>query len=101
MILSSRWIAFYGSETNGGRSSGFVEDGRLVAEAKGRIFKRTDGKYFLYLPKHLVEDTAFPLYTESSAPVRVVMDLQGKRLLIMPMRQNRESRKTTPIRKGR
>jgi hypothetical protein len=33
----------------------------LVSQARGSIFRRTDGKYFIYLPTRLVEDTAFPL----------------------------------------
>jgi hypothetical protein len=33
----------------------------LVSQAKGSIFKRTDGKYFIYVPTRLVEDTASPL----------------------------------------
>ena len=33
----------------------------LVSQAKGSIFRRTDGKYFIYVPPRLVEDTAFPL----------------------------------------
>jgi hypothetical protein len=33
----------------------------MVNQARGSIFKRTDGKYFIYLPTKLVEDTAFPL----------------------------------------
>jgi hypothetical protein len=33
----------------------------MVSRARGSIFRRTDGKYFIYLPTRLVEDTAFPL----------------------------------------
>jgi hypothetical protein len=33
----------------------------MVNQARGSIFKRTDGKYFIYVPTRLVEDTAFPL----------------------------------------
>ena len=33
----------------------------LVSQAKGSIFKRTDGKYFIYVPTRLAEDTSFPL----------------------------------------
>ncbi len=53
--------------------------------AKGRIWRRKDGKYFLYLPKHLVEDSAFLFDVESSLPVKVVIDRFGKRLLVMPL----------------
>jgi len=33
----------------------------MVSQARGSIFRRTDGKYFIYVPTRLVEDTAFPL----------------------------------------
>jgi hypothetical protein len=33
----------------------------MVSQARGSIFRRTDGKYFIYVPIRLVEDTAFPL----------------------------------------
>jgi len=42
----------------------------LVSESIGRLFKRKDGKYFIYLPKDLVEDTGFP-FPSSSVRVKV------------------------------
>ena len=54
----------------------------MVAQARGRMSRRKDGKYFLYLPKSLVEDSAFPFEIESSVPVMVVIDSVGKKLLI-------------------
>jgi hypothetical protein len=39
----------------------------MVNKAKGSIFRRTDGKYFIYLPTKLVEHTAFPLKIGESA----------------------------------
>jgi len=54
----------------------------MVAEGKGRIWRRKDGKYFMYLPKHLAEDSAFPFKTETSIPVQVIIDRKGKKLLI-------------------
>jgi len=65
----------------------------MVAEATGRIARRKDGKHFLYLPKHLVEDTAFPFYTETSIPVKVVIDRPAKRLLVTSLRQNPKPRR--------
>jgi hypothetical protein len=65
----------------------------LVAHATGRIARRTDGKYFLYLPKHLVEDSAFPFELESSVPVKVVIDRDGEKLLIMPLKADRTQRR--------
>jgi hypothetical protein len=65
----------------------------MVAHATGRIARRTDGKYFLYLPKHLVEDSAFPFNLESSVPVRVLIDRDGEKLLIMPLKVDRAQRR--------
>ena len=65
----------------------------MVAHATGRIARRTDGKYFLYLPKHLVEDSAFPFELESSVPVKVVIDRDGEKLLIMPLKADRKQRR--------
>jgi len=65
----------------------------MVVEATGRIAARKDGKHFLYLPKHLVEDSAFPFDTESSVPVKVVIDLPAKRLIVMPLTQRPKPRK--------
>ena len=65
----------------------------MVAHAIGRIARRTDGKYFLYLPKHLVEDSAFPFKLESSVPVRVIIDRDGEKLLIMPLKADRAQRR--------
>ena len=65
----------------------------MVAHATGRIARRTDGKYFLYLPKHLVEDSAFPFKLGSSVPVRVIIDRDGEKLLIMPLKADRTQRR--------
>jgi hypothetical protein len=43
----------------------------LVNQGKGSLFKRKDDKYFIYLPKNMVEDTAFPFSTEPSVKVNV------------------------------
>jgi hypothetical protein len=50
----------------------------LVSEGKGRLFRRKDGKYLLYLPVDLAEDSMFPFkeYTKTkrgadSIPVRI------------------------------
>jgi hypothetical protein len=63
----------------------------LVAKAKGSIFKRTDGKYFLYLPKHLVEDTGFPFKCSSPVPVKVT--IEGQTLLVTPITSQKQRKK--------
>jgi hypothetical protein len=32
----------------------------LVSDGKGRLFKRKDGKYLIYIPVDLAEDSMFP-----------------------------------------
>ena len=61
----------------------------MVSEGRGRLFRRKDGKYLLYLPVDLAEDSMFPFknYTKTkrgadSIPVRVVFKHGENRLLI-------------------
>jgi hypothetical protein len=50
----------------------------MVNEGRGRLFRRKDGKYLLYLPVDLAEDSMFPFksYTKTkrgadAIPVRI------------------------------
>lgn len=54
----------------------------MVSEGRGRLFKRKDGKYLIYLPKDLAEDTMFPYKGEDSIFVKVSFTTGGDRLLI-------------------
>jgi hypothetical protein len=55
----------------------------LVSQARGSIFKRTDGKYFIYLPTRLVEDTAFPLTVgESATKIKIRFKSGDKKVVI-------------------
>jgi hypothetical protein len=61
----------------------------VVSEGRGRLFKRKDGKYLLYLPVDLAEDSMFPFknYTKTkrgadSIPVRVSFKQGDTKLLI-------------------
>jgi len=63
----------------------------MVAVGTGRLFRRTDGKYFLYLPKNLAEDSAFPFGSEPSVPVKVVIDREKGRLLITPITRGKSA----------
>jgi hypothetical protein len=55
-----------------------------MLEGKGRLSRRKDGKYFLYLPKNVVLDSAFPFKLVSSVAVRVVADPKEGKLLVLP-----------------
>jgi hypothetical protein len=43
----------------------------MVSEGKGRLFRRKDGKYLIYIPKDLAEDTMFPFRGTDSLFVKV------------------------------
>jgi hypothetical protein len=61
----------------------------MVSEGKGRLFKRKDGKYLLYVPVDLAEDSMFPFkdYTKTkrgadSIPVKISFKHGDNKLLI-------------------
>jgi len=54
----------------------------LVSEGRGRLFRRKDGKYLIYLPKDLAEDSMFPFTGADSIFVKVSFKLGGKNILI-------------------
>jgi hypothetical protein len=61
----------------------------MVSEGRGRLFRRKDGKYLLYLPVDLAEDSMFPFkdYQKTkrgadSIPVKVNFKHGENRLLI-------------------
>ena len=56
-----------------------------MAAAKCRISRRSDGIYFLYLSKNLVEDSMFPFTPESSLELRVSFTPGEKKLTIEPI----------------
>jgi hypothetical protein len=43
----------------------------MVNEGRGRLFRRKDGKYLIYLPKDLAEDSMFPFKGSDSIFVKV------------------------------
>jgi hypothetical protein len=46
------------------------------------MFATKDGRYFVYLPKDLVEDTAFPFPPKSSVHVKIYFKTGKKELII-------------------
>ncbi|MDH5459483.1 MAG: hypothetical protein OEW71_00400 [Candidatus Bathyarchaeota archaeon] len=38
----------------------------MVSEGRGRLFRRKDGKYLIYLPVYFAEDSMFPFKDFSS-----------------------------------
>lgn len=56
----------------------------MTREGIGSIFKRKDGKFFVYVPQGVAEDTAFPFQLESSRKVKVKFTDDGK-IVIEPV----------------
>jgi hypothetical protein len=54
----------------------------MVSEGRGRLFRRKDGKYLIYLPKDLAEDSMFPFKGADSIFVKVSFKLGDDKLLI-------------------
>jgi hypothetical protein len=54
----------------------------MVNEGRGRLFRRKDGKYLIYLPKDLAEDSMFPFKGANAIFVKVSFKMGGKNLLI-------------------
>ena len=61
----------------------------MVSQGVGSIFRRTDGRYFVYLPTALVEDTAFPFPTEKSVKVKIRFTPSNEKLLIEEYQQRK------------
>ena len=60
----------------------------MVNQARGSIFRRTDGKYFIYVPTRLAEDTAFPLTIgESATKIMIKFKPGDKKLTIEKVRK--------------
>jgi len=62
----------------------------MVSEAKGRLFRRKDGKFLLYIPKDLAEDSMFPFKADEANPsvmVRVSFRLGDKKLMVESWRE--------------
>ena len=54
----------------------------MVNEGRGRLFRRKDGKYLIYLPKDLAEDSMFPFKGAHSIFVKVSFKLGKTDLLV-------------------
>jgi hypothetical protein len=54
----------------------------MVNDGRGRLFRRKDGKYLIYLPKDLAEDSMFPFKGADSVFVKVNFKLGDNKLLI-------------------
>ena len=56
----------------------------MVKEGKARLFRRADGKYLIYVPVSLAEDSMFPfpLDEADSVAVKVSFEIGGLKLTV-------------------
>ncbi|MCW4021903.1 MAG: hypothetical protein ACOWW1_05080 [archaeon] len=54
----------------------------MVNKAKGRLFKRKDGKYLIYVPVDLAEDSMFPFQTHSAVSVKISFSIGDNKLVV-------------------
>jgi len=54
----------------------------MVNEGRGRLFRRKDGKFLIYVPKDLAEDSMFPFKGSDSIFVKIGFKLGDTKLLI-------------------
>ena len=54
----------------------------MVSDGRGRLFRRKDGKYLIYLPKYLAEDSVFPFAGLDSVFVKLSFKLGDDKLLV-------------------
>jgi hypothetical protein len=59
----------------------------VVSEGKGRLFRRKDGKFLIYLPKDLAEDSMFPFKGSDSIFVKVSFKIGDEKLFIEKWRE--------------
>ena len=55
----------------------------MVSDGRGRLFRRKDGKYLIYLPKDLAEDSMFPFKGSDSIFVKVSFKPSGDNKLLV------------------
>ena len=63
----------------------------MVSEGKGRLFRRADGKYLIYLPLDLAQDSMFPFKTETSVKVKVSFRIGEKKLIVEKWKEVEET----------
>jgi len=62
----------------------------MVNEGRGRIFRRKDGKYLIYLPLDFAEDSMFPFRGSDSILVKVSFKLGDNKLLVEKWKEPEE-----------
>ena len=62
----------------------------MVNEGKGRLFKRKDAKYLIYVPVDLAEDSMFPFQTDSAVSVKISFTIGDNKLKVEKWNEENE-----------
>jgi hypothetical protein len=54
----------------------------MVSEGRGRLFRRTDDKYLIYVPLKLAEDSMFPFKTDSSMKLKISFKTGDNKVIV-------------------
>jgi hypothetical protein len=54
----------------------------MVSEGRARLFRRKDGKYLIYVPLDLAEDSMFPFKTQTSIKLKISFKSGENKLVI-------------------
>jgi len=54
----------------------------MVSEGRARLFRRKDGKYLIYVPLDLAEDSMFPFKTQSSIELKIYFKIGENKLVL-------------------
>ena len=54
----------------------------MVNEGRGRLFRRADDKYLIYVPLALAEDSMFPFKTNTSIKLKISFKIGDDKIII-------------------
>ena len=54
----------------------------MVNEGRGRLFRRADDKYLIYVPLDLAEDSMFPFKTKTSMKLKISFKAGEDKLIV-------------------
>ena len=54
----------------------------MVNEGRGRLFRRADDKYLIYVPLALAEDSMFPFKTKTSMKLKISFKIGDDKLTV-------------------
>jgi hypothetical protein len=62
----------------------------MVSEGRGRLFRRTDDKYLIYVPVKLAEDSMFPFKTDTSMKLKISFKIGDNKVTVEKWKETSE-----------